>query len=533
MFTSLFSGRKRKLAKDIDDENNPYNSDNNRNEINRRPPKRVLRFSGESTKNSGKLSSNAKNAKHVHPVKHKTRPSSSFLNANANSLRRLVAEREETRIMKQIRDKYGLTSNASNDNARMLIVRNRLKHVLSDMNASDIDLRLKRYQTAKSYMSNMPNCLVKKKFEIKGNKKVRIIDPRTKKVKTKVFLGASVASDDVLDMKRNKDDAIIDFTHRIGTNSAYGAIWHTKGASLGIQNRLIRFATKVMEDIPENAKEVEIMRTVSRYVERREFVNFPLLFASKLCDKPLCKKNEKDCPSQYLDGTYHLVMAELANGDLKHWLHDSLRTLKEYTSGMFQIFMALAKFNDIGYKHNDLHWGNALYHNVKPGGYWWFNVHKTDFFVENTGQLWVLWDFGLSESIDKSTLKPGHVLTNDFYNIVHAFFDDKGPDRPLGWMGTETDMPYIDYPIELKRIGRKLASTWKQQLKTDVSFDFSNFFVSLLTYIHASVLKPDDIGIKVKGVALDQRINKQPFVISLSPHIQTSRRSHMFNIVSV
>ena len=54
--------------------------------------------------------------------------------------------------------------------------------------------------------------------------------------------------------------------------------------------------------------------------------------------------------------------------------------------------------------HNDAHAGNFLYHRIKPGGYFHYNIYGQDFYLENIGYLWVIWDFGLIQPFSNSKL---------------------------------------------------------------------------------------------------------------------------------
>ena len=54
--------------------------------------------------------------------------------------------------------------------------------------------------------------------------------------------------------------------------------------------------------------------------------------------------------------------------------------------------------------HNDAHAGNFLYHRIKPGGYFHYNIYGQDFYLENIGFLWVIWDFGLIQPFSNSNL---------------------------------------------------------------------------------------------------------------------------------
>jgi hypothetical protein len=74
--------------------------------------------------------------------------------------------------------------------------------------------------------------------------------------------------------------------------------------------------------------------------------------------------------------------------------------------------------------HNDTHPGNFLYHNIKAGGFFHYNIFGVDYYLENIGFLWVIWDFDLSikaTNIVKS--KKTMVVKNDYENIIKEYND--------------------------------------------------------------------------------------------------------------
>ena len=77
--------------------------------------------------------------------------------------------------------------------------------------------------------------------------------------------------------------------------------------------------------------------------------------------------------------------------------------------------------------HNDAHWGNFLYHKVKPGGYFHYNI-------ENYGFLWIIWDYGNAIEF-KQSKKELIFVNNDFKNIINAFFNNN--DNNKGWLSSK------------------------------------------------------------------------------------------------
>ena len=217
----------------------------------------------------------------------------------------------------------------------------------------------------------------------------------------------------------------IDLTQRIGSPSDYGIVYLSKGKGMG---RLLRVACKIMSANQTNKKEIAVLEKVTDQVVNNNFMNFPLSYAAIECDRPICKK-KGPCPSNIFKKKHLVLFNELADGDLKQWLHQDTHNVDAYLSAIFQIYMGLAKLGSMKYVHDDMHWGNALYHKVPVGGWWWYRVVDKDYYIRNTGQMWVIWDFGKVKNV-KSKLDAGSYMFTDFYRIIHAFIQkDQG-----GWM---------------------------------------------------------------------------------------------------
>ena len=108
-------------------------------------------------------------------------------------------------------------------------------------------------------------------------------------------------------------------------------------------------------------------------------------------------------------------MNELADGDLKMYLEKKTHIWNPalVTNCLFQIaagLYSLEKFYDL--THNDLHFGNILVHEVKPGGFWHYKIDGANYYVPNMGYLFVLWDFGMAHIPGKIRGRP------EFYTMA-------------------------------------------------------------------------------------------------------------------
>jgi predicted unusual protein kinase regulating ubiquinone biosynthesis (AarF/ABC1/UbiB family) len=107
-------------------------------------------------------------------------------------------------------------------------------------------------------------------------------------------------------------------------------------------------------------------------------------------------------------------------------------------NALVQLFLSTISFQICtGMQHSDTHFGNFLYHKIKPGN---TNISTTFYNftinIKNMGYLWVINDFGLAESLnDKSNIKMNESyivkIINDYKEILkeltryNRFFKDE------------------------------------------------------------------------------------------------------------
>lgn len=373
------------------------------------------------------------------------------LNVNTH---RSISERNEV-SRKSLKRLLSPTAIKKLDRIRLRMEVRKAAKPLLYKNAGDIAQRVLMYTIVTRYLTDVQSCLT------------------WDSVQRRLFLGD-----------------VIDLTKQIGSVSNYGVAYMSKGRGFG---KLIKVACKIMPITKTNQSEVKILHKVSQEVLSGRFMNFPLLYLGLECDTPLCN-NKQDCPSIFLTKKYMTVINELANGDLKQWVNSRRRTMDEYISAMFQIYLGIAKFQGMGYVHNDMHWGNALYHTVTAGGWWWYKVGLQDYYVKNTGQMWVLWDFGMAT---KYKFQPSTNPYNykDFYRITHAFIDKS----KNGWM-EDVNM----YPKDLTEIAYRVQLAVHRQDQ----MDFNDIYAKMISYA-----KRHKLLLPVTTQRPDGVINKSAFIV--------------------
>jgi hypothetical protein len=215
-------------------------------------------------------------------------------------------------------------------------------------------------------------------------------------------------------------------------------------------NNIFKYAIKCVVSNNENKKEIKLLKKVSKAVLNNKCPHFPILYADIKCkdflnfsndndnDNKITRKEIEDIKNYpYIfqknkKKTFYFLLNELANGDLKTFLELFHNDYYLLLNAFGQIYLSLMfYYQETKHFHYDAHWGNFLYHKVKAGGYFHYNIFGNDYYIENYGFLWVIWDYGSSIEF-KQSKKEFIYVDYDFKNIIKAFFND----NDNGWLST-------------------------------------------------------------------------------------------------
>jgi hypothetical protein len=209
---------------------------------------------------------------------------------------------------------------------------------------------------------------------------------------------------------------------RIGTDGIYGIVFlsHFKSKLDNKFDKLNKFAVKITNDDIDNKKEINILKKLTNYTIQLYCPHFPISYGFFKCnttDNSSNNTDNKDLFPKIINSNKSLLIQinELASGDLEFYLM-SIKN-KDFSNTLPQLLLSIMFFhNYIKSYHNDCHLGNFLYHKIKPGGYFHYNIYGTDYYLENKGYLWVIWDFSFTEPYNTNTQS----INTDFTRILNA-----------------------------------------------------------------------------------------------------------------
>jgi len=325
---------------------------------------------------------------------------------------------------------------------------------------------------------------------------------------------------------------------RIGSPSVYGEAYLSEFREKS--KRLLTFVSKISKfDNVKTPKELEIIELLTNKVRMGKCPHFPITYGKVICEKlnnrkrdGFKKSNSKDKSVEQLIKNYPNVIKknstdriitlfnELANGDLKKFFELYPNNIELIINSLVQIILSIIfYYNYTDMKHNDCHWGNFLFHKIKKGGYFHYKIFDEDFYVENLGFLWVIWDFELSQKFfdkDKPEINFNRSTNSigDFSTITSFYFPNDrkireqfiiGQNRYL-WKGelNEEKLSFLNILIGFAKIyiyGSQifeLGFNWPK---------LTEFLINMIKYFK------DNHLLLTKIPSGSKIINKEPYVI--------------------
>jgi hypothetical protein len=291
-----------------------------------------------------------------------------------------------------------------------------------------------------------------------------------------------------------KDNYIYKNLHlnkRIGSESNYGAIYEV---SYGVKPKLYIIAAKLICINTSNNKEIRILKKVTKVLLEKKTIHFPIMYFTSKIEKTPIMINSLLPSALAPCNNFHIVFNEMFSGDLKMLMKSKKHSLTFVRNTITQIFFSISNFSYYtGALHNDAHWGNFLYHKIKPGGFFYYKINDVDVYLENIGYIWVIWDYGFAKKITSENVH------KDYSRIIHAFY----PYLYNGWIPDKIHKDVKqDKGIDF---GLKVSKEIKNISYYDESIEYKKYLIHkiLLDLYPELLLKPNESLI----------INKEPYII--------------------
>jgi hypothetical protein len=215
--------------------------------------------------------------------------------------------------------------------------------------------------------------------------------------------------------KLNKDILLY---KQIGSKSVFGIVYKSKIIKV---NDMPKFVSKIQLSTKEFKRELEIFEKLSEYALKNNICHFPILYAKSTCNNIIRDNNYPELLSKAKNNykNYSIILYELANGDLNSFINKYASNLnsKIWKNIYEQLFMSILLFHSLDLYHGDTHNGNFLYTKIKTGGCFHYKINNIDYYIENIGYKWMIWDYGNTNKLSKLT----KISFFDDYKFINLF----------------------------------------------------------------------------------------------------------------
>ena len=207
----------------------------------------------------------------------------------------------------------------------------------------------------------------------------------------------------------------------IGSKSVYGVVYKSKNINPNYKD-IPKFISKIQLLTKEAKQELSIFESISNYAKINNVCHFPILYINSICDNIIRNNNYPEllekAKGQFKN--YSIILYELADGDYYSFIKKKLYTLssKIWKNIYEQIFMSIFIYHNLDIFHADTHGGNFLYKKIKSGGCFHYKINDIDYYIENIGYKWMLWDYGISVQLSK---KVKNLFFEDYIKIFFIF----------------------------------------------------------------------------------------------------------------
>ena len=286
--------------------------------------------------------------------------------------------------------------------------------------------------------------------------------------------------------------------------------------------------------------EIRTLEFLTKYVIKTGFPHFPITYDVLKCERKLLNKYDNipdDIVKLYKKntrGNILMIISELADGSLYNFYMNELK--QDYKSDINkkillntfgQIFISLIFFHKIvNAYHNDSHTGNFLFRKIAPGGYYHYKIFNKDYYIENLGYVWEIWDFGLTIAFSNS-----EEINNNRIDIIEKklfSYKYKKPRKLIKYFSINTQNRNVifDYYYNISHYNR-MISMFPNNNDSKYLYDFFNEFKSYnfinknssLNPLNVSVVDDYVLSLMLKYNLIKDKINTSDIIINKEPYL--------------
>jgi hypothetical protein len=336
---------------------------------------------------------------------------------------------------------------------------------------------------------------------------------------------------------------------RIGSDSVYGIVYLSEFREKS--KKLFTFASKVYEYNEQKVlMELKILSFLTNLVRMDKCPHYPIFYGYVLCDNysrlfnigykfDLIDKNtgnivkvKKETDDSFkktrssdksisqtkkkypkliqedIHSKFITTFNELANGDLWNFFEVYNDNTDYLINALIQQLLSIMFFIYHTRRiHNDTHPGNFLYYKIKAGGYFHYNIYGIDYYLENLGFLWVIWDYDLSKAFVNMSIYSKSLT--DFDKIIRCYLPNRiNPNINNKIIGYNKDKKIYDNIDLYKFVSRLFIETISKYNDENLNSKFDlDIIKRFMNDLAPSLFKNSSLP---KGAKI---INKNPYSI--------------------
>jgi len=287
--------------------------------------------------------------------------------------------------------------------------------------------------------------------------------------------------------------------------------------------------------------EIRTLEFLTKYVIKTGFPHFPITYDVLKCDRKIFDKYENipneilEISKKYKNGNIVMIMSELADGSLytfyKKILNNdyfSSNNRKLLLNALGQIFISLIFFHKVANSfHVDCHEGNFLFRKNKTvGGYYHYKIFNKDYYIENLGYIWEIWDFGLTNTFTNSE----EINKERIDEIKRPLFSFKyrKPKNLIKYFSLNIKSKAINFDYSFSMgYNKYIIRMFPENQNSKYLYDFFNEFTSINFLQETSYTDPlkvpicDNIVLKImlKHNLIKDKIESNDIIINKEPYI--------------
>jgi hypothetical protein len=243
------------------------------------------------------------------------------------------------------------------------------------------------------------------------------------------YLDSKLTNNECIKLTKNPNQYLLNdnilLFEKIGSDSVYGIVYK----SMIIDKPDIPyFVTKIQLNTKQFANENRVLLKIMKLLKIQNIPVIPYIYKIITCNNLIIDNRYPAvlAKANKTNKKYSMILYEFAANDLQNFLIKNSNLDEKIWKNMYeQIFMSIfvyhSVFNEL---HADTHIKNFLYRKITPGGCFCYNINGINYYIENLGYVWMIWDYGNSQPLNKLS-NPSWIEDYIVFNLGTRIYNEE------------------------------------------------------------------------------------------------------------